>query len=73
MMRIEDYLSLPYEMKIEQDLDESGYVVSFSELPGCVTCADTLEKAIELASDAKREWIAAALESGIRAPLPKEA
>ena len=73
MMRIEDYLSLPYEMKVEQDLDEGGYVVSFPELPGCITCADTLEKAIDLANDAKREWIVSALESGIRVPLPKEA
>ncbi len=42
-------------MEIEQDLDEGGYVVSFPDLPGCITCADTLEKAIELASDAKQE------------------
>ena len=70
MTKIKDYLSLPYKMEIEQDLDEGGYVVSFPDLPGCITCADTLEKAIELASDAKQEWIATALEDGVDVPLP---
>ena len=60
-------------MKLEQDLGEGEHFVSFPELAGCITCADTLAKVINLASDAKREWIAAALESGIRVPLPKEA
>ena len=70
MMKTKDYLSLSYKMEIEQDPDEGDYVASFPDLPGCVTCADTLEKAIELASDAKREWIAAALDEGIDIPLP---
>lgn len=69
MMKTKDYLSLSYKMEIGQDLDEGGYVASFPDLPGCVTCADTLEKAIELASDAKREWIAAALDEGIDIPF----
>lgn len=46
MMKTKDYLSLSYKMEIGQDLDEGGYVASFPDLPGCVTCADTFEKAI---------------------------
>ena len=64
------YNGLHYKMEVVKDESESGYVVSFPELPGCVTCADTLEKAILLADDAKSTWIAACLEEGIDIPEP---
>lgn len=70
MMQINDYLSLSYKMEIERDPDEGGYVVSFPDLPGCLTCAETLETAISAAEDAKREWMVAALEEGIEIPMP---
>ena len=58
------YNSLPYKMVITPDSEEGGYVISYPDLPGCITCADTLEEALENASDAKLTWIEAALESG---------
>lgn len=70
MAKTEDYLLLPYKMEVEQDTYEGGYVVSFPDLPGCITCADTLEEAVTAAQDAKAEWIAAALEEGIDVPVP---
>lgn len=65
---IEDYLSLPYKMEIREDPYEGGYVVSFPDLPGCITCADTLEEALEMAEDAKRAWMTSALEDGVEIP-----
>jgi antitoxin HicB len=65
MKTINEYLALPYRMEIIADRDEGGYVVSFPELPGCITCGETMESAIANAEDAKREWITAALEEGI--------
>lgn len=70
MARTKDYLTISYKMEIEQDLDEGGYIVSFPDLPGCITCAETLEAAVAAAEDAKREWIAAAVEEGIEVPFP---
>ena len=70
MAKTEDYLLLPYKMEVEQDTYEGGYVVSFPDLPGCITCADTLEEAVAAAQDAKAEWIAAALEECIDIPCP---
>lgn len=61
MKAMNEYLALPYRREIVKDRDEGGYVVSFPELPGCITCGETLESAIANAEDAKREWIAAAL------------
>ena len=70
MKTLEDYLGLSYRMEIVEDRDEGGFVVSFPELPGCVSSGETLERAIENAYDAKRAWLEAALEDGaaIREP-----
>lgn len=68
MKTVNDYISLPYRMEIIEDTSEGGYVVSFPELPGCITCGDTIESALVNAADAKKEWITAALESGISIP-----
>lgn len=70
MKTLNDYLNLPYRMEVVEDLDEGGYVVSFPDLPGCITCGDTIEKAMENAQDAKKAWLEAALEDGIAIQEP---
>ena len=54
MKNIEYYLKLPYHLEIMPDIYEGGYVASYPELPGCLTCADTLEEVITNALDAKK-------------------
>ncbi len=63
--KVEYYMTLPYRMEIIPDTEEGGYVVRYPDLPGCLTCADSIEAAITNALEAKREWIEAALEEGI--------
>ena len=58
-----EYLHLPYRMELVEDTQEGGYVVSFPELPGCISCGETLE-------DAKTAWLQAAFEDGQPIPLP---
>ena len=70
MKKIEEYLSLPYRMEIVPDTAEGGFVVSFPDLPGCLTCGETMEQAILNATDAKKVWIEAALETGMEIPVP---
>lgn len=71
MMRtIDDYMNLHYRMEIIEDPDEGGYVVSFPDLRGCITCAETIEAAITNAKDAKRAWVEAMLEDGCEIPEP---
>lgn len=65
MKTLNDYMAMSYRMEIVEDKDEGGFVVSYPDLPGCVTCGETLESAIANAADAKKEWIIAALESGM--------
>ena len=70
---IEYYMNLPHKMELVPDTDEGGFVVSFPDLPGCITCAETMEKAVENAIDAKRAWIEAELEEGREIPKPDTA
>lgn len=51
---LNDYLKLPYRMEFVRDGTEGGYVVSFPDLPGCITCGENLTAAAANAGDAKK-------------------
>ncbi len=73
MKTLSEYLALPYHMEIIEDHDEGGYVASFPELPGCLSCGETVSDAIANAMDAKRAWLEAALEEGVSIREPNGA
>ena len=60
MKTLNDYFAMNYRMEIVEDKDEGGFVVSFPELPGCITCGETVESAVANALDAKKAWLEAA-------------
>ena len=66
MKTLNEYLAMPYRMEIVEDREEGGFVVSFPELPGCITCGETLETAVANAQDAKKAWLEAAIADGTR-------
>ncbi len=70
MKMIQDYLKISYKMEIIEDQNEGGFVISFPDLPGCITCGETKEIAITNALDAKKAWLEAALEDGIKIKEP---
>ena len=72
MRTINEYMSLPYKMELIPDTYESGFVVSFPELPGCLTTGETAEQAIRNAEDAKPAWFTAAIEDGVTINEPQE-
>ena len=63
MKTLDEYLKKPYRMNIKEDKDEGGYVVFFPEIPGCITCGETIESAVKnaeargnaIVDDAKKE------------------
>ena len=67
---IEYYLGLPYRMEIIPDTAEGGYTAWYPDLPGCLTCSDSMDGIIKNAQDAKRVWLEAALEDGMDIPEP---
>ncbi len=69
---IDDYMKMPYKMVIVPDEEEAGYTLYFPDLPGCITCVDSLEQAITQAENAKREWLEAAIEEGLDIKEPQD-
>lgn len=65
MKTLEEYMTMPYRMEIVEDKDEGGFVVSYPDLPGCLTCGETIETAVTNAVDAKKAWLEAAIEEEI--------
>lgn len=70
MKTLNEYLALSYRMEVVEDNEEGGFVVTFPDLPGCITCGETIETAIANAMDAKKSWLEAALEEGLEIREP---
>ena len=70
MKTLNDYMSMSYRMEVVEDKTEGGFVVSYPDLPGCITCGETVESAISNALDAKKAWLEAALEEGVEIHEP---
>ncbi len=66
------YMSLPYRLEIVPDTEEGGFGARYPELPGCITCSDSITTLISNAEDAKKVWLEDALEEGIEIPEPAE-
>lgn len=65
------YMNLNYPFNVTPEEDGSGYMISFPDLPGCLTSGKNIEEAIANIPDAKKCWFEAALEDfpeGIREP-----
>lgn len=71
MKTLDEYMGMSYRMEVVEDKNEGGFVISFPELPGCITCGETIETAIVNATDAKRCWIEAAIEEKMTIPEPE--
>ena len=65
------YMSLNYQMVLTEAPDEDGYVVSFPDLPGCLTCGETVDEAKAMAEDAKKCWFSAMLEEHLPIKEPQ--
>lgn len=70
MSSLEYYENLPYKLEIIPDIEDGVFVARYPELPGCITVGKTEEEALKNALDAKKSWIQAALEDGIKVAEP---
>lgn len=57
MKTLNDYMAMSYRMEIVEDKEEGGFVVSYPDLPGCITCGETVESAVANALDAKKRGL----------------
>ena len=70
MKTIDDYMKMSYKMEIIENKDEGGFIVSFPDFPGCITCGETIENAVSNAEDAKKAWFEATIKEGIEINEP---
>jgi len=66
-VKFEDYR---FEIRPLSMEDGGGFLVSFPDLPGCISDGETYEEAIANARDAFAAWIAAHEEEGREIPAP---
>ena len=69
---VDDYMNMPHKIELVPDLDEGGYSAYYPELPGCMTCADSLVELEAMLIDCKRVWIEDAIKSGKEIFVPIE-
>lgn len=69
MKTVDYYMSLPYKIELYPDIEEGGYAVACPELPGCISCGETIEECIVSIEDAKFTWIMESLEDRQQIPV----
>ena len=67
---VNEYMSKKYRFELVEDSSEGGYVISYPDLPGCLSSGETVESAIKNGEDAKREWFYSMIELGNTIPEP---
>jgi predicted RNase H-like HicB family nuclease len=73
-MEADEYLALPYRIRLVPDHWEDGtegWFAEVEELPGCMSQGRTPDEAVERVRDAMAGWISVALEDGAAVPLPR--
>jgi predicted RNase H-like HicB family nuclease len=64
--RFEEYM---HEVAPLPEEDGGGFLITFPDLPGCMSDGETIEEAVDNGRDAFRAWISAAVDAG--RPIPK--
>ncbi|MBI4384394.1 MAG: type II toxin-antitoxin system HicB family antitoxin [Nitrospinae bacterium] len=68
-MKIPEY---PFEIRKLTDKEGGGILITFPDLPGCMSDGETIEEAIKNGVDAVQCWIVAAKRRGRKTPKPGE-
>jgi antitoxin HicB len=62
----------PFEIRKLADEEGGGWLITFPDLPGCMSDGETIEEAVHNGADAERAWLAAARKWQERIPQPGE-
>ncbi len=62
----------PFEMRPLTKEEGGGWLITFPDLPGCMSDGETPEQAMQNGEDAVRCWIEACQEQGRDIPKPNE-
>lgn len=64
------YMSLPYEVIVWQEPDDTAWFARIPDLPGVMTHAEKWEDLPAMIEDAKRGWMTSKLKHGRDIPEP---
>ena len=65
-------LDYPFEIRPLAEDEGGGWLITFPDLPGCMSDGETPEEAIAQGKDALAAWLKAAQEAGREVPRPGE-
>ena len=65
-------LKYPFEMRPLSQEEGGGWLITFPDLPGCMSDGETPEQAMENGLDALQCWLQACEEAGRPIPQPGE-
>lgn len=60
----------PFQITPLSDEDGGGYLITFPDLPGCMSDGESPEEAVRMGRDAFRCWMAVHIEEGRDIPVP---
>lgn len=67
---MDEKIKYPFEVRHLTEEEGGGYLVSFPDLPGCISDGETIEEAIQNGIDAMNSWLKTAKEYGDAIPEP---
>ncbi len=70
MEQIPDFDEYPFEITPLSDEDGGGFLITWPDLPGCMSDGETVEEAIESGRDAFLAWMQVYVEDGREIPEP---
>ena len=65
-------IEYPFEVRPLADDEGGGWLITFPDLPGCMSDGESPEEAIENGRDAVAAWLKAAHEADRKVPQPGE-
>ena len=68
-INMDDY---PFEVRPLTEDEGGGFLITFPDLPGCMSDGETIEEAIENGRDAFKCWMASHIEDNRPIPAPGE-
>lgn len=63
-------IEYPFELRPLSDEEGGGWLVTYPDLPGCMSDGETSEEAMVNGKDALESWLKAAIETGREIPNP---
>lgn len=67
---MDEQLKYPFEIRYLSEEEGGGYLISFPDLPGCISDGGTIEEAIKNGIDAVDSWIKTSQEYNDPVPEP---